>query len=51
MRALRRGGDGLELELDDGTRVPVSRRRARFLMARLQGDTQVAEPLATKGDR
>lgn len=52
MRALKRGGaSGMELELDDGTRVPVSRRRARFLIARLQGDAVVPEPLATKGDR
>jgi two-component system LytT family response regulator len=52
MRALKRGGAiGMELELDDGTRVPVSRRRTRFLVARLQGDAVGAEPLATKGDR
>jgi two-component system LytT family response regulator len=53
IRATRRTRDGLEIALDDGTRVPVSRRRARGLMARLGGvglpdDTL---PPATKGDR
>ncbi|MGH7713008.1 MAG: LytR/AlgR family response regulator transcription factor, partial [Gemmatimonadaceae bacterium] len=36
VRATRRARDhGLEIELMDGTRVPVSRRRARQLMLRL----------------
>ncbi len=35
VRATRRVREGLEIELMDGTRVPVSRRRARQLIARL----------------
>lgn len=35
VRATRRVRDGLEIELGDGTRVPVSRRRARQLISRL----------------
>ncbi len=35
VRATRRVREGLEIELVDGTRVPVSRRRARQLIARL----------------
>jgi DNA-binding LytR/AlgR family response regulator len=33
--ALHRGGEGAELELDDGDRVPVSRRRLAEVEARL----------------
>ncbi|HJU74716.1 MAG TPA: LytTR family DNA-binding domain-containing protein [Gemmatimonadaceae bacterium] len=35
VRATRRVREGLEIELQDGTRVPVSRRRARELLERL----------------
>jgi two-component system LytT family response regulator len=50
----RRIRDGLEIELDDGTRVPVSRRRTRNLLARLSGATLLPDdeaPPATKDDR
>jgi two-component system LytT family response regulator len=54
VRATRRVRDqGLEIELVDGTRVPVSRRRARQLMLRLDDARRrvSSAPLATKGDR
>ena len=55
VRATRRVRDqGLEIELIDGTRVPVSRRQARQLMPRLDDTRQrvsTPSPLATKGDR
>ena len=38
VRATRRVRDGLEIELVDGTRVPVSRRRGRQLISRLSSD-------------
>jgi two-component system, LytTR family, response regulator len=41
VRATRRVRDGLEIELADGTRVPVSRRRARQLISRLAGDLPI----------
>lgn len=53
VRAAKRARDGgLELELADGTRVPVSRRRAADVIARLD-DSRVAAsaPLATKTDQ
>lgn len=50
VRAVRRAaGQPLAIELADGTRVPVSRRRARELFGRLDGGAPA--PLATKGDR
>lgn len=49
VRGTRRARDhGLEIELTDGTRIPVSRRRVRDVLARLNGS---AAPLATKSDR
>jgi two-component system LytT family response regulator len=50
----RRTRDGMEIELDDGTRVPVSRRRTRNLLDRLSGATLLPDdeaPPATKDDR
>jgi two-component system, LytTR family, response regulator len=50
VRGARRVRDqGLEIELTDGTRIPVSRRRAREVLARLTGESPA--PLATKSDR
>jgi two-component system LytT family response regulator len=55
VRATRRARDhGMEIELSDGTRVPVSRRQARQLLTRLGDEAPRAAagvPLATKGDR
>jgi len=36
VRALRRGTKGLAVELDDGRQLPISRRRARDVLARLR---------------
>lgn len=54
VRGVKRTRDGLEIELDDGTRVPVSRRRSREVLARLDGAVVLPDedaPLATKDDR
>jgi two-component system LytT family response regulator len=42
VRATRRVREGLEIELVDGTRVPVSRRRARQLISRLSDGLPIA---------
>lgn len=54
VRGVKRTRDGLEIALDDATRVPVSRRRSREVLARLDGAVPLPDedaPLATKGDR
>jgi two-component system LytT family response regulator len=49
VRGVRRASNQMEIELADGTRIPVSRRRAMALLERL--DTARPTPLRTKNDR
>ena len=51
LRALKRGKTGLEVELSDGTRLPISRRKAREVLAHLghTGRGDRAEQGATAG--
>jgi two-component system LytT family response regulator len=51
LRALKRGKTGLAVELSDGTRLPISRRKAREVLAHLghAGRSDRAEQGATAG--